>query len=105
VEDGELRILKEGKVAKLVPEVEHVTFSGRRARAQGQRVTIVTERCVLKLEQQGLVVAEIAPGVDLERDVLSKAGIPLSVAKDLKTMDPGLFRPEPMGLRLAKRAA
>jgi acyl CoA:acetate/3-ketoacid CoA transferase len=57
------------------------------------------------LEQQGLVVAEIAPGVDLERDVLSKAGIPLSVAKDLKTMDPGLFRPEPMGLRLAKRAA
>jgi propionate CoA-transferase len=105
VEDGELRILKEGKVAKLVPEVEHVTFSGRRARAQGQRVTVVTERCVLKLEQHGLVVAEIAPGVDLERDVLSQAGIPLSVAKDLKTMDPGLFRPEPMGLRLAKRAA
>ena len=49
----QLRILKEGKVAKLVPEVEHVTFSGRRARAQGQRVTIVTERCVLKLESRG----------------------------------------------------
>ena len=46
-------ILKKGKVAKLVPEVEHVTFSGRRARAQGQQVTIVTERCVLKLESRG----------------------------------------------------
>ena len=76
IEDG-LRIVTEGKVKKLVPEVEQVTFSGRRAREQGQEVTIVTERCVLRRTEAGLEVVEIAPGVDLERDVLGQAGIPL----------------------------
>ena len=77
VEDGRLHIAGEGKVKKLVPEVEHVSFSGRRAVEQGQDVTYVTERCVMRLAPDGLTVTELAPGVDLERDVLAQAAIAL----------------------------
>ncbi|MGE0003993.1 MAG: acyl CoA:acetate/3-ketoacid CoA transferase [Parvibaculaceae bacterium] len=101
IEAGRLRIGKEGKVRKLVPEVEQVSFSGRRAVAQGQDVTYVTERCVLKLTPEGLLVTEIAPGVDLEQHILAQADIPLKVASGLKPMAPNLFSPEPMGLELA----
>jgi propionate CoA-transferase len=80
--------------------VEQVSFSGRRAVAQGQDITYVTERCVLKLTPDGLLVTEIAPGVDLERHVLAEADIPLKVAPDLKIMEARLFEPEPMGLEL-----
>jgi acyl CoA:acetate/3-ketoacid CoA transferase len=98
---GKIRIRRDGKFAKFVPEVEQVTFSGRRARAQEQDVTFVTERCVMRLLEGGLTVTELAPGVDLEREVLAQAGIALKVAPALKTMDERLFREEPMGLRLA----
>jgi propionate CoA-transferase len=100
IEDG-LRIVVEGKVRKLVPEVEQVTFSGARAREQSQEITIVTERCVVRRTDAGLEVVEIAPGVDLERDVLGQASIPLRVSPDLSVMDARLFRPEPIGLELA----
>ncbi|HJS86050.1 MAG TPA: CoA-transferase [Acetobacteraceae bacterium] len=102
---GLLRIEREGKIAKFVPKVGHVTFSGRSAAARGQDVTYVTERCVLKLREAGLRVVELAPGVDLQRDVLARAGTPLEVAPDLKRMDERLFRPEPFGLELLARAA
>jgi acyl CoA:acetate/3-ketoacid CoA transferase len=100
VEDGKLRIEREGKVKKMVPEVEQVTFSGRRAQAQGQHVTYVTERCVMELRSDGLTVTELAPGVDLVRDVLAQADIELAVADDLRPMPAELFRPEPFGLKL-----
>ncbi len=100
IEDGCLRIAKEGKNRKFVPEVEHVTFSGRRAQQQGQEVLYITERCVLRLEPEGLTVVEVAPGVDLKRDVLGQADVPLRVSAKLKTMDERLFRPEPFGLKL-----
>ena len=103
LEDGRLRIHQEGAIPKFVPLVEHVTFSGRIARERGQRVTYVTERCVLRLEPDGLTVVEIAPGLDLQRDVLDRADIPLRVSPDLRAMDARLFRPEPMGLTLAPR--
>ena len=103
--DAALRIDREGKVRKLVDEVEHVTFSGRRARVQGQQVFYVTERCVMRLGEHGPEVIEIAPGIDLERDVLSQAEFPLAVADDLKPMPSVLFRPEPIGLALRDRAA
>lgn len=100
IDDGCLRIEREGRVRKLVPEVEQVTFSGRRARAQGQQVTYVTERCVMELRPDGLTVTELAPGVSLERDVLGQADIELKVAGDLRAMQPELFHPDPFGLAL-----
>jgi propionate CoA-transferase len=100
VETGRLRIEREGKVAKLVDEVEQVSFSGSRAIAQGQDITYVTERCVMRLTADGVVVTEIAPGVDLERDVLGRAGFPLIVSGSLRTMDAALFHPAPFGLKL-----
>lgn len=100
LEGGRLVIDKEGKVAKIVPKVDQVSFSGRRARAQGQDVTYVTERCVLRLTESGLMVTEIAPGIDLQRDVLDQAATPLLVAPDLRLMESWLFHPEAMGLAL-----
>ncbi|WP_284616910.1 acyl CoA:acetate/3-ketoacid CoA transferase [Aquabacterium humicola] len=103
VGDGRLTIVREGRSRKFVRTSEHITFSGRVARQRGQRVTYVTERCVIDLEADALVVREIAPGVDLDRDVLGQSEVPLQVASDLKTMDAVLFRPEPFGLRLASK--
>lgn len=101
IHDGRLAIEKEGKVAKIVDEVDHVSFSGRRGVEQGQDVTYVTERCVMVLRPDGLVVTEVAPGIDLERDVLAQAQTPLKVADGLRVMDAALFQPEPIRLDLA----
>jgi acyl CoA:acetate/3-ketoacid CoA transferase len=100
LKDGGIRIDKEGKVQKIVEEVDHISFSGRRAIAQGQDITYVTERCVMKLTPQGLLVTEIAPGIDLERDVQAQAGIPLAVSPQLRTMPAALYREQPIGLSL-----
>lgn len=104
VEDGRLVIHKEGKVRKLVNEVEHVSFSGRRAIEQGQAIVYVTERCVMKLTPEGVAVTEIAPGVDLERDVLAQSEFPLLVPQQPALMDASMFRPELMGLKLGAAA-
>lgn len=98
IADGRLVIDADGGIAKFVPKVDQVSFSGRRAIRQGQEATYVTERCVVKLTAGGLVVTEIAPGIDLQRDVLDRAGTPLRVADDLRLMDPALFHPRPIGL-------
>jgi acyl CoA:acetate/3-ketoacid CoA transferase len=103
VGDGKLVILKEGK-SKLVESVEHVTFSGAMARRRDQRITYVTERCVIDLTSDGLVLREIAPGVDLRRDVLALAEFPLRVAPDLKLMDAALFREARLNLELREKA-
>ncbi|WP_102108083.1 acyl CoA:acetate/3-ketoacid CoA transferase [Oceaniglobus roseus] len=101
IEEGRLVIDTEGKVAKFVDAVDQVSFSGARAREQGQDVTYVTERCVIRLVDGELVVTEIAPGLDVQRDILDRAATPLRVANDLKTMDARLFDPAPMQLALA----
>ena len=100
IEGGKLVIEKEGRVAKFVEKVDQVSFSGRRARVQGQDVTYVTERCVILLDASGLVVTEVAPGIDLQRDVLDQAATPLRVSSALKTMDAALFVDAPFGLVL-----
>lgn len=100
IEAGKLVIDKEGKIAKIVPKVDQVSFSGRRARLQGQHITYVTERCVMRLMADGLMVTEIAPGLDLQRDVLDQAATPLMVSPALREMDARLFQPELMGLDL-----
>ena len=100
VGDGKLIILKEGKTRKFVKAAEHVTFSGQMGTKRGQRITYVTERCVIDLEEGQLVVREIAPGIELQRDVLDQSEIVLQVAADLRIMDPALFRDQPFGLKL-----
>jgi propionate CoA-transferase len=104
IRDGALAILKEGRVKKLTREVEQVSFSGPRAVAQGQDILYVTERCVMRLEREGVTVTELAPGVDLKRDVLAQADFPLRVASNLSTMDKGLFDPAPFGLKVRAAA-
>lgn len=105
VADGKLVIEKEGNAKKLVGKVGQVSFSGARAIAQGQHITYVTERCVMRLLPEGVTVMEIAPGVDLQRDILAQADFALLVAADLKVMDAALFHPQPIGLDLPLRPA
>jgi acyl CoA:acetate/3-ketoacid CoA transferase len=100
IADGELVIDQEGKVKKLGREVEQVSLSGRRGVQQGQDVTYVTERCVMKLAPEGIVVTEVTPGIDLQRHVLEQSEFPLIVSPDLKSMEAPLFKPEPFGLTL-----
>ncbi len=100
IADGKLRIEKEGKVKKLVKDVEQISFSGRRGIMQGQDVTYITERCVMKLTQEGIVVTEIAPGVELQSNILDQSEFPLIISPQLKSMDRHLFRSEKMGLKL-----
>ena len=104
VSNGKLVIEKEGKLKKLVEAVEHVTFSGPRAIAQGQDITYVTERCVLKLTPEGLLLTEIAPGVDLQTQVLDQSEFPFIVSPDLRLMDAALFDEALMGLSLPAKA-
>jgi len=96
VQDGKLEILQEGKISKLVKNVEHITFSGSYARKKGQKVWYVTERAVFALGEQGLVLEEIAPGVDLEKDILARMDFKPIISESLKIMDAKLFHPELM---------
>ena len=99
VEDGRLRIVKDGNVKKFVREVEHRTFSGSYAAKRGQPVLYVTERCVFELTQEGLELVEIAPGIDIERDILAQMEFRPVIRRDPVIMDRRIFLPEPMGLR------
>ena len=102
--EGKTRIARDGDQHKLVQAVEQITYSGSYGRARGQRVLYVTERAVFRLVEGGLELIELAPGIELGRDVIARMGFRPQVAANLKTMDARLFRPEPMGL-LADLAA
>lgn len=99
VENGALAIRRDGKFRKFVPQVGQVSFSGPLALKRGQQVTFITDRAVLELEAEGLVLTEIAPGVRLQEDVLDQMGFAVAVSPALKTMDARIFRPGPMGMR------
>jgi propionate CoA-transferase len=99
VADGQLTILQEGRSTKFVDAVEHVTFSGGLAAENRQPVLFVTERCVFRLTEAGsLQLLEVAPGVDVERDILSRMAFRPEMPSDPKTMDGRLFQHEPMRL-------
>ncbi|WP_305987089.1 acyl CoA:acetate/3-ketoacid CoA transferase [Roseibium sp. MMSF_3544] len=102
LEDGQLHIDTEGRIAKFVDKVDQVSFSGARASAQGQDVSYITERCVIRLVDGGLVLTEVAPGIDIQRDILDQVSTEVSVAENVSQMDPRLFQPGPMDLELAK---
>ena len=99
VEDGALCILSEGKGTKFVEAVEHRTFSGEQAAKTDKDVLYITERCVFKLTPQGLALTEIAPGVDLQKDILDRMAFKPLIQEPLKLMDARIFADEPMQLR------
>src|SRR5258707_1609243 len=98
VENGRLRVVKDGDVAKFVGEVEHRTFSGPYSVHRGQPVLYVTERCVFKLTPDGLELVEVAPGIDIERDILARMEF-RPVIRNPAIMDERIFADGPMGLR------
>lgn len=98
--EDSLRIARPGKFTKMVDEVEHVTFSGRRARETGQEVLYVTERCVIKLERDGLVATEIMPGIDPVRDIAEASQGRVRVAENAREMPQSLLSAGPMELKL-----
>lgn len=99
ITEGKLQIKHEGSAQKFIDAVEHRTFSGDYAMQRGQTVLYITERCVFRLTPEGLEVIEIAPGVDLENDVLAQMRFKPLVSPQLKLMDARIFRMAPMGLR------
>lgn len=88
---------------KFVSEVEQVSFSAATARERSQAVAYVTERAVFVLTAAGPTLTEVAPGADLQRDVLARMGFRPAIGDPVRRMERGLFRPEPMGLRLRER--
>lgn len=84
--DGEMRVARQGSVRKLVPEVEQITFSGPQALVRGQQALYLTERASFRLTPEGIELFEIAPGVDLQRDVLDQMGFAPRLAADLRVM-------------------
>jgi propionate CoA-transferase len=98
---GKLKVKKDGETRKFVRRVYKNFFSGGQALRFGKEVLYVTERAVFTLAREGLMLTEVAPGVDLDKDVLGMMEFRPTVYKELAEMDRGLFRPEPMGL--AKR--
>jgi propionate CoA-transferase len=97
--DGKLAILEEARARKFVEAVEHVTFSGTYATARGQSVLYVTERCVFALRPDGLELIEVAPGIDIERDILALMDFKPLLPRDPVSMDPRIFRESAMDLR------
>ena len=99
IENETLKITKEGRVKKFIDQVEHVTFSGKYALEKQQPVIYITERCVFALTDEGMVLIEIAPGVDLAKDVLAQMDFEPIVKAKPRLMDARIFRSGLMGLK------
>jgi acyl CoA:acetate/3-ketoacid CoA transferase len=100
IEGEGLKVRKPGRFPKMVDEVEHVTFSGRRARQTGQDVIYVTERCVIRLTGDGLLATEVMPGIDPQRDIVEASGGRVALAGNASVMPRSLLTDGPMGLAL-----
>lgn len=83
---------------KFLAEVDQRTFSGEYAARKGQPVMFITERCVFALTEEGMELIEVAPGVDLQRDVLDLIEFEPIMNRPPKVMDSRIFQDEPMGL-------
>lgn len=98
IADGKLKIVKDGSMKKLINDVEQITFSGKTAQQGDQQIYYITERCVFKLTAEGVELIEIAPGIDLEKEVLAQMDFK-PIIKNLRLMDERIFKPMPMGLK------
>lgn len=99
IKDGKLKILKEGKSKKFIKKVDQITFSGEYAQEVSQPVLYITERAVFALTPEGMLLTEIAPGIDLEKEVLAQVDFPVKVSKNLKLMDARIFDEKLMGIK------
>lgn len=98
IDDGRMRIVREGRFAKFVETIGQTTFSAEYAQRRGQEVLYITERCVFRLGREGLTLTEVAPGIDVERDIIAQ--LPFRpVIEAPGTMDARIFLPAPLGLR------
>lgn len=91
IEDEVLKIRQEGTTRKFVSRVDQITFSGKYARENGQQVWYITERAVFRLTEEGMTLIEIAPGIDLQKDILEQMDFVPVISKNLKAMDSALF--------------
>ena len=99
IDDEEIRITKEGKAKKFVEGlVEHITYSGEYGLKKGQRALYITERCVFELTAEGMELTEIAPGIDLQKDILDQMGFHPVINEEPSLMDARIFQDGPMGL-------
>jgi acyl CoA:acetate/3-ketoacid CoA transferase len=98
-DDGRLVIDEEGRIPRAVADIQGVCFNGERMRRQGKAVHYVTERAVFRLTDDGVELCEVAPGIDVDGDVLGQLSFVPKLASDLRLMDERIFRPGPMGLR------
>ncbi len=96
--DGEMKLGKNSGGKKFVDHVEQITFSGKRAIENGQDILYITERCVFHLTKDGVELIEIAPGVDLQEDILNQMDFKPLISPDLKTMDSRIFADGKMGI-------
>lgn len=100
VADGKVNIDNEGSVKKFKEEVEQVTFSGDYAIETGQEVLYITERAVFQLTKDGVMLVEVAPGVDIQKDVLDQMDFEPLIAEEVKLMDDRIFKEPAMGLEI-----
>ena len=98
ISNGQITVTSEGRTSKFGAAVEQITFSGARAQRLGQPVLFVTERCVFRLSPHGLSLIEVAPGIDIDRDILAHMGFVPEIS-EVEEMDPRIFTDAPMGLR------
>lgn len=99
INENGLSIMKEGKVKKFVEETAQITFNGRYSSDRGIPVIYITERAVFELNKDRLILTEIAPGINLQKDILDQMEFKPEISKQLKTMDIRLFQEAPMGIK------
>lgn len=100
IKNGEIKILKEGKVKKFINNLDHVTYNGIYESSKGKNALIITERAVFKATKDGLTLIEIAPGIDLEKDILQQMEFEPIVPKNIKLMDCRIFTESKMNLKI-----
>jgi Acyl CoA:acetate/3-ketoacid CoA transferase len=98
IENGQLKIIREGDIPKFVDQVDQITFNGSMAMESDQEIVYITERAVFKLTNEGLVLTETAPGVRLQEDIIDQMGFVPIISPSLKTMDERIFMPGRMGV-------
>jgi acyl CoA:acetate/3-ketoacid CoA transferase len=99
ISDNKIRILHEGTIPKFIESVFKIVFSGHQAIKYGQEIMYITERAVFRLNQRGLVLEEIAPGIELQRDIVSKMIFEPVIGNSIKEMDRRIFNEGKMGIR------